>query len=214
MNKTNKVIIGVASLNQFDITTLQMSERLPLWVKEKASILSYNRQLQFLACRFLLAELLKQYWSIERLPFIVAKENNRPVFVDPELPDFNISHSGEYIAVAVCQHGQVGLDIEQQRPRGSIEKLAGQFFSVDEFRWLHKQPDKLRAFWQLWTLRESALKLYAKGVWQMRELVINPEKLLISATFADTFYSTYQQINDIHLSLCCNQPVDTLQIIA
>lgn len=214
INKTTKVIIGVASLNQFDITSLQHSERIPPWVKEKASELASKRQLQFLACRFLLAELLHQHWSIETLPLIKAKKNNRPAFVDPTLPDFNISHSGDYIAVAVCQNGQIGLDIEQQRPHDNIEKIAGQFFSVDEFSWLHKQPDKLSAFWKLWTLRESALKLYAKGVWQMREVVINPDTLIVNATFADAFYSTYQQINNVHLSLCCNRSIDILQIIA
>lgn len=206
--KSNQVIVQVAHVADYSIDTLQNHSRLSSQVLVQSAPFSTRRKIQFLACRVLLAELLNRYYSIPQLPEIRINTNSRPVFADPTLPDFNISHSHDAIAVAIASEGRIGLDIEQHRERKNILKIAQTFFSEQENQWLNQQPNPLNAFWQLWTLRESALKLYAKGVWQMKEMAIEPISQTITADFAEHFYSHYQQHGDVHLSISCENPIN------
>ena len=165
-----------------------------------------------MAGRLLLADLLYEYNGSNTLPIIATRFNSKPVFVDDDLPNFNISHSGNKIAVAICTKGFVGLDIEARRLKKNSAKIARYFFSQQENDWLQQQNDKIASFWQLWTLRESALKTYGKGVWQMKQMSINPEALTITADFAKEFYCHHQYNNNTHLSLCCNWPITSIDI--
>ena len=206
--RENYVFVQSANLNQFDSTSLLNSSLISQQVIEQASQFNGKRQLQFVACRYLLAELLNDYFDIPSLPNIIIGLNQRPHFEKANLPDFNISHSGDYIAVAVCSEGKIGIDIEQHRPRKQFLNIAKQFFSEQEIAWMNQQKDNLSAFWQLWTLRESALKLYAKGVWQMKELQIDMQHEKMNATFGNDFYFQHQQLAQIYLSICCNYPIN------
>lgn len=208
----NCVFVQSANLNELALAPLLNSPLMSQQVISEASQLTGKRQKQFVACRYLLAELLNDYFAIPSLPNIIIGHNNRPKFEKNNLPDFNISHSGDFIAVAICTQGNIGIDIEQKRPRKNYLAIAKQFFSAPETDWLNRQPDSLSAFWQLWTLRESALKLYAKGVWQMKELQLNMIQQQITAKFATDFYYHHQQIEQIFLSVCCNHSIDSIAI--
>ncbi|MBX4132609.1 4'-phosphopantetheinyl transferase superfamily protein [Frischella sp. Ac48] len=205
--RENYVLAQLANVNQFDISAMLASPLISPQVINHAKQLHGKRQKQFITCRYLLAELLNDHYGISCLPLIIIGNNQRPQFEKTNLPDFNISHSGDYVAVAICSNGKIGIDIEQDRPRKQYRKIAAQFFSEHENTWLNQQTDGLSAFWQLWTLREAALKLYAKSVWQMKELQLNMQKKQISASFADNFYYHHQPLEQIYLSICCEQPI-------
>lgn len=66
----------------------------------------------------------------------------------------NVSHSG---ALAVCALGgvPVGIDVEEILP-SSLLPL--DYFREDERRWIGAQPQPLRAFYRLWTRKESLIK--------------------------------------------------------
>ncbi|OCG73416.1 4'-phosphopantetheinyl transferase family protein [Gilliamella sp. Occ4-3] len=187
---------------------------LPQTLLDEANNLSGQRKKQFLVCRSILAHLLKQYCDISMLPVIKVGDNGRPSFLEPHLPDFNISHSQDWVAVAISLEGKVGLDIEVARPRKNYLKVAKNFFADDEYQWMTKQDDTLRAFWQLWTLKESALKLYAKGVWQIKSVNVDLKQQMIMAPFAQEFYYQYRQVGDVHLSVNSNQPISKLILLS
>lgn len=203
------LIIQLANLNH---STIDFA-LLPKQLVDEADKFNDERKKQFLVCRSILANLLKQYCDISTLPTIVVGDNGRPCFLARHLPDFNISHSKNWVAVAISLTGMIGLDVEVDRPRENYLKVAKNFFADDEYQWLIKQDDTLRAFWQLWTLKESALKLYAKGVWQIKSVNVDLTQQVITAPFAQHFYYQYRQVDDVHLSVNCNKPISELILL-
>lgn len=77
---------------------------------------------------------------------------------------FNITHSGEWVAVALSS-GCVGVDVE--RMRKIPEGLAKRFFSEAENQWLDSaknEAEQKDIFFTLWTLKESFLKAIGTGL--------------------------------------------------
>lgn len=77
---------------------------------------------------------------------------------------FNITHSGEWVVVALSI-GCVGVDVEKMRkiPEG----VPGRFFSKVENEWLDSaktEAERKDIFFTLWTLKESFLKAIGKGL--------------------------------------------------
>ncbi|MCX6356946.1 MAG: 4'-phosphopantetheinyl transferase superfamily protein [Candidatus Aureabacteria bacterium] len=83
---------------------------------------------------------------------------NRPDFY------FNLSHSGEW-AVCTVDKEPIGIDVEQIRPIEAID-LGKRFFSKGEYDDLLKRSEstRLRYFYDLWTLKESYIKAWGKGI--------------------------------------------------
>jgi len=87
----------------------------------------------------------------------------KPAAIAPAAgPAFNLSHSGDCIAIAVSDT-EIGIDIERLRPMHHADDVARHVFHPEELRWLARQPDALRAFLRLWTLKESLLKAVGTG---------------------------------------------------
>lgn len=197
------LIVQLAHLETVEVNYSLLSKQI---IKD-AQLFNGRRKKQFLVCQSILASLLNQYCQIAILPTMVIGDNNRPCFLERNLPDFNISHSQDWVAVAISLDGRVGLDIEVARPRKNYLDVAKSFFADAEYQWMMQQADTLKAFWQLWTLKESALKLYAKGVWQIKSVKVDIEKQLISAPFGQHFYYQYQQVASVHLAVNHNKPI-------
>ena len=79
--------------------------------------------------------------------------------------DFNVSHSGDYVAVAVGR-GQIGVDLEQIRPVREMESIAERYFHRDEAETWRSLDTGLReeAFFVLWSAREAAMKCVGLGL--------------------------------------------------
>ena len=197
------LIVQLAHLDTVEVNYSLLSPQ----VIDDAELLKGTRKKQFLVCRSILASLLKQYCHIDSLPPIIIGDNSRPCFLQHNLPDFNISHSQDWVAVAISLNGRIGIDIEVARQRKNYLNVAESIFADDEYQWMLKQSDTLTAFWQLWTLKESALKLYAKGVWQMKSVKVDVVNQLISAPFGQDFYYQYQQVASVHLAVNQNKPI-------
>jgi len=96
----------------------------------------------------------------------------RPYFSDKDI-DFNISHSGNIVAVSYIRKKniRVGCDIEKVKPRKNIAKIAKDKFSASENKYLYSDgifSDK--NFIKLWTLKESYIKLRGLSVFDMAEI--------------------------------------------
>lgn len=77
---------------------------------------------------------------------------------------FNLAHSGHY-AVCVLSDAEAGCDVEELRD--GLLKVAKRFFSKEEHDYIfsrHGAARKRRAFFRVWTLKESYVKALGDGL--------------------------------------------------
>ena len=84
-------------------------------------------------------------------------ENGKP-FADNLF--FNVSHAGDYV-VGVSSEREVGCDIE--KIVDAPLEVSDRFFHLKEAEYIRSAEDKNRAFFTLWTLKESYMKMTGKG---------------------------------------------------
>ena len=97
-------------------------------------------------------------------------ENGKPV---ADHLHFNISHAGDYV-VGVVSDDEVGCDIE--RNVNAPLEIAEHYFHSTEREYIEAASDPGKAFFTLWTLKESYMKMTGKGfsippesrIWTMR----------------------------------------------
>lgn len=98
-------------------------------------------------------------------------------FADKLRLEFNVSHSGDWMAVAVASDLSLGIDIEIGRELRRASALAQRFFSAEEAKWILNLPeaDRSEAFFQLWTRREALVKAMGAGLLtSLKELELEP----------------------------------------
>lgn len=73
---------------------------------------------------------------------------------------FNLSHSEQWGLLAVSRAGEIGVDIEKQRPMADVLRLAQTAFSPAERAELGRVPPagQLDAFFAGWTRKEAYIK--------------------------------------------------------
>jgi 4'-phosphopantetheinyl transferase len=98
---------------------------------------------------------------------------NQNAFGKPELPrgavphlHFNISHSGEWILIALSLGRELGIDVEHERKDMATAEIAARFFSPLECSTLAALPTLKRceAFFSCWTRKEAYLKARGDGL--------------------------------------------------
>ena len=79
---------------------------------------------------------------------------------------FNVSHSGDLLLIAIAINRAVGVDVEQVRTDVDFDAIAARFFSVAEQRLLAALPQDLKrcAFYSCWTRKEAYLKARGDGL--------------------------------------------------
>jgi 4'-phosphopantetheinyl transferase len=79
---------------------------------------------------------------------------------------FNLSHSGELVLVAMTLGRAVGIDVERIRTDMAVDPIAAQFYSATESRTLSALPEHMRcdAFFACWTRKEAYLKASGDGL--------------------------------------------------
>ncbi|WP_081745975.1 4'-phosphopantetheinyl transferase superfamily protein [Paenibacillus sp. FSL K6-1122] len=77
---------------------------------------------------------------------------------------FNVSHSGDWIALISGSTDELGVDVEKIAPIDM--QIAERFFSPKESQFLAAEPDdrRLETFYRLWTLKESYIKAVGMGL--------------------------------------------------
>jgi 4'-phosphopantetheinyl transferase len=129
---------------------------------------------RFVASHVALRGILASY--LETMPSSLAfgaGPHGKP-FVDAPAPGrslrFSLSHSGDIALVAVSREREVGVDVERVRPRDDFDGFAARYFSPRERAALAgvAPDDRLRAFFEIWTLKEAYLKACGDGL--LREL--------------------------------------------
>lgn len=94
---------------------------------------------------------------------IVEESGGKPRLRSGEV-DFNVSHSGELIAIAIAKIA-IGLDIERVRPLGDDAiRIARDSFSAEEFARLAAARDRDQEFFAVWTAKEAVVKASGDGL--------------------------------------------------
>mgnify|MGYP004520747287 FL=1 len=99
-------------------------------------------------------------------------ENGKP-FADGLF--FNVSHAGDYV-VGVLSDCEVGCDIE--KAVNAPLEIAEHYFNFPELEYIKSQRDKNKAFFTLWTLKESYMKMTGRGM----KLLLDSFELLPAET--------------------------------
>ncbi|MCS6744665.1 4'-phosphopantetheinyl transferase AcpT [Klebsiella quasipneumoniae] len=96
-------------------------------------------------------------------------EQGKPAFPVARGLWFNLSHSGDDIALLLSDQGEVGCDIEVIRPREGWRRLANALFSEGEHQELAQASpaQQLTVFWRIWTRKEALVKQRGGSAWQM-----------------------------------------------
>ena len=144
------------------------------------------RRQQYTASRTMLRELLADYTGQPPSSFeLIADDRGKPSCVNG--PAVSISHSGDIVACAVCDVGDIGIDLEFWSRSRDVEAIAQRFFSPAESDWLATQPAD--HFYRLWVLKEAWLKATGAGIsggLDKLSCIVTPpviEKLAGSASF-------------------------------
>ena len=118
------------------------------------------KRLQHLAGRYLLAFLQPDL----PLSQIAIGDSGKPYLPDEGF-HFSISHCGNYAAVIISRHRQVGIDIELATPR--LNAIATRFLHPDENKFLQEWREFPQLYLQLltliWSAKEAVFKWYGKG---------------------------------------------------
>lgn len=119
---------------------------------------------------FLLGRYLLRHWLALRLMEDPARI---PIRIDakgkPWLDrpgwQFNISHCGDLLALAIGNGGSLGIDLEsRQLDPIQIHRLARRYLSQEEQDWLAHSPVPGQDFIRLWTVKEAVLKAQGGGI--------------------------------------------------
>jgi 4'-phosphopantetheinyl transferase len=80
--------------------------------------------------------------------------------------EFNVSHSGGLVLIALSTGTPVGVDVEAIRPMPDLQSIASTHFQAAESALLAGLPesDAQVLFYQLWTAKEAVLKATGDGI--------------------------------------------------
>lgn len=125
-----------------------------------------GRRQEYLVSRALLRQLLAERLQrpASNLQFCSGPHGK------PRLHDnawhYNLSHSGNWLVLALSLQGPLGIDIELGKRRHSPLPLARRFYAQPEYEWLCSLPaqEQESAFYRLWSRKEAVLKAHGGGI--------------------------------------------------
>ena len=152
------------NLSQVDLLSLDKYSKLLSGDEYEASIAILNKQakFQYIYSRAILRHILAYYLCTE--PEILIGEHGKP-YLQGEKFHFNLSHSGNWLFIGMCNSYPIGVDVEQIRPMPEwvlIEELESHvsgFFNYDG-----QKSKNVIEFYQRWVKNEAFLKAIGIGI--------------------------------------------------
>lgn len=131
-------------------------------------------------------------------PYLMAVDEKlgNSEYFEPDSFFFNISHSGNYVALVWDSHSEVGIDIEDVSRGHKSLSLAKRFFSQEEMDYLLglEEQKVSEEFIRLWCRKESYGKMVGTG---LSESIL---RMNMQDTKMDDFFMEYEL--DQHYRLC------------
>jgi 4'-phosphopantetheinyl transferase len=175
-------------------TTLTSEER-----KSLSFIRNEARQREWIAVRTLLQELRPAK------PVIKYHENGKPYLMD-NTEEISISHSGQYIAIALSKGNLPGVDIEHVHTK--ILRIAERFVSDDEKKALQENI-MVEQLCLMWCAKEVLYKIHPEGMLNFKNhLLVSPfildgkgslEGFILKEGAKTSHKLAYQRIDDYML---------------
>jgi 4'-phosphopantetheinyl transferase len=91
----------------------------------------------------------------------------KPLLANNPALAFNLSHSGDWVVLAVAQGcEQLGVDVEHCQRRNKVLAIAERYFAASELAELQALPaeQQRRRFFDYWTLKEAYIKARGEGL--------------------------------------------------
>jgi 4'-phosphopantetheinyl transferase len=106
---------------------------------------------------------------LDRAPGALAFDfspHGKPTLADAGEIAFNVSHSGDYVVVAVGRAAAVGVDVEQVRPGLDLMGVGARVFTPAELASIADTPEAQKAlrFFRQWTFKEAVVKAVGLGL--------------------------------------------------
>lgn len=153
-------------------------------------------------------------WQFER------NEAGKPQLVQAPRPlSFNLSHSGDWLAIAVTLTTPLGVDVQFKTTRPAHLELARRYFHPEEVRELEAcqdEAERLERFFYFWTLKEAYFKARGTGISTGLEKVrfdTNAQGQIVATLAAELNddasqwqFHHYQLEDDYRLALAVNRP--------
>lgn len=135
--------------------------------KARAARFRFDRdQTCYILTRGVLRHLLGGYLQLpaDELSFEVG-EHGKPALSGAKL-EFNVSHSGSYSLLGFCRGRRVGVDVEEIRPRKSVDLVAEHHFADGELAGVLEAEgdERLTRFYRCWTRKEAYMKATGMGL--------------------------------------------------
>jgi|GEM_PF-2537206 len=93
-----------------------------------------------------------------------TEARGKPFWADPpSMLEVNISHSGDWIMLALSTGAPVGIDVQEQRANVDMIGVARLSMHPEEHAELAREGNPPALFYTLWSLREAALKATGDG---------------------------------------------------
>lgn len=132
-------------------------------------IRSCRAYLHYKKTRYLLKDVLAgiKHCSPDEIIFNHDKNGKPSLYGEPpEGVQFNMSHSEDFVVVAVCLGRRVGIDIEKVRDDIPAKDIAGRFYSSTETEAIADTHGLQRSelFLRIWTRKEALLKGTGEGI--------------------------------------------------
>lgn len=163
--------ICIFSIENFSYLSDSMNVLSAQEQKKGASFRQEKDRIRFLASRILLRRILSLYLNhpAKELSFQTGPHGKPYLFPgDNDFPriHFNLSHSGEFVALAFSLASPVGIDIEAVRENIRTETLVRRFFHSDEYLQFLKLDEvgQKDFVFRRWTVREAFLKGIGSGL--------------------------------------------------
>lgn len=172
--------------------------------------------------RSLLAELLLYRVALPRAGiqpdcyFLNYNKYGKPSLANPLDVHFNLSHAGNIVVCAV-DNFPIGIDIEEIQPLDM--SVAQNCYTQDEIYRLtaKKEVDRLRYFYDLWTIKESYVKAIGKGLaLPINSFSVDKEengKISLFPLIEKWFFRQYEIDADYILSICASHDNFPTEII-
>ncbi len=158
--------IYVLNLNKFD--ALEALSILPFEIRDYARGLKLERKrIEYIASQWLRYKLLSELLGVTTTDLRFSKsQNGRPFLVDSMI-DFNISHTRDYVVIAIAKGKRVGIDVQTKKEKVDVLAIAKQYFAKSEYDLVAaKKGDSAQrdVFYWLWAYKEASLKLTGEGI--------------------------------------------------
>jgi phosphopantetheinyl transferase len=127
-------------------------------------------------------------------------------------PHFNLSHSGDWVALAVSGIGPVGVDIEQARQFDHAALAPQVMHPADR---LDAPAGAAQGFFTAWSVKEAVTKCSGEGLalpFQTICLTPLPQRLYHCRHGARTWLAHHQCERGVHLAVASEQPWHSLRI--